>query len=342
MRARLSVVFGWRCAATYLAILACLDDAGGAQPAANRKPAYDINVLEREMASAVRTDPRLRGAWLDIEHQPDPTGDTPGTFTVRRVLDSTHARAQRELLDRFLRAWLPEGNYHVEGDRDRLFPLSRLIAELELAVETDPALGGCQVSEAYYTADPNEPGSLNLVLRGRIAKEGQEIEVESLCGRLMRRDPVWVRGSQPGGDAQADDAGFIPLAVTPKSTELAVVEPSEAQGRWFYAAGLRHFWKRQYAQAAQSFHQASLESPRTLTYHYWWILTDLASGRKELALRRMQTVARRFREADFDHQSPEYRLIARSLERVQGPLRHELQRLETRALYGGDQLGANY
>lgn len=340
MRARLSAALDGRWAAICLALMVC--EAAGAQPAPEGKPAFDINVLEREMARAVRADARLRGAWLDIEHQPDPSGDTPGRFTVRRVLDATRARTQRELFDRFLHGWLPAGNYQLEADRDRLFPLSRLMAELELAVETDPALGGCQVSEGYYAADPNEPGSLNLVLHGRIAKEGQEVEIESLCGRLMRRDPVWVRGRQPGGDATPDDAGFIPLTVTPKSTELLVVEPSEAQGRWFYAAGLRHFWGRQYAQAAQSFHQASLESPRTLTYHYWWILTDLASGRKELALRRMETVVRRFREADFDHQSPEYRLIARSLERVQGPLRQELQRLETRALYGGSQLGANY
>lgn len=338
MRARLTIALAWRRAAICLILAACPSIAATAQ-SPDGKQAFDLNVLEREMASAVRTDRRLRGAWLDIEHQPDPTGDTPGTFTIRRVLDATNVRSQRELLDRFLQSWIPAGNYHVQVDGDRVYPFSRLMAELELGVETDPALGGCQVTEGYYAADPNEPGSLNLVLRGRIAKEGQEVEIESLCGRLMRRDPVWVRGEQADGAAQP---GFIPLAITPKSTELAVVEPSEAQGRWFYAAGLRHFWKRQYAQAARSFHQASLESPRTLTYHYWWILTDLASGRKELALRRMQTVARRFREDDFDHQSPEYRQIVRSLERVQGPLRQELQRLETRALFGGNQLGANY
>ncbi len=340
MRAPLSVARGWRCAAICLA-LAALQNVAAAPPAPAEKPAFDLNVLEREMANTVRTDSRLRGAWLDIEHQPDPSGDTPGSFSVRRALDATHASAQRELLDRFLQAWLPAGNYQVVAGDDRLFPFSRLMAELELAVETDPALGGCQVAEGYYAADPNQPGGLNLVLRGRIAKEGQEVAIESLCGRLMRRNPVWVRG-EPEGAEQANQSGFIALSVTPKSTELAVVEPSEAQGRWFYAAGLRHFWKQQYAKAAQSFHQASLESPRTLTYHYWWILTDLASGRNELALRRMRTVARRFREADFDHQSPEYRLIVRSLERVQGPLRQELQQLETRALYGSKQLGANY
>ncbi|HEX7450326.1 MAG TPA: hypothetical protein VF306_22390 [Pirellulales bacterium] len=339
MRAGLSIALAWRCAAICLTLASRA--LASAESAPQDKPAFDINVLEREMSAAVRTDPRLRGAWLDIEHRPDPTGDTPGSFMVRRVLDATHAAAQRELLGRFLHSWLPAGNFHLAADDDRLFPFSRLMAELELAVETDPALGGCQVTAGYYTADPNQPGSLNLVLRGRIAKEGQEIEIESLCGRLMRRNPVWVRG-EPASGEQSNDSGFIPLTITPKSTELAVVEPSDAQGRWFYAAGLRHFWKQQYTQAAQSFHQASLESPRSLTYHYWWILTDLASGRKELALRRMRTVARRFREADFDHQSPEYRLIARSLERVQGPLRQELQQLETRALYGGNQLGANY
>ncbi|HVX10965.1 MAG TPA: hypothetical protein VHC22_07290 [Pirellulales bacterium] len=302
------------------------------------EPAFDVNVLDQEFAAAVRDNPRLRGAWIDLEYTPNADEALPGAFTIRRVLDSGHAAAQRVEIDRLLQTWMRGANYRVESRADRLYPFDRLLSELEFAVETDPALSGCQITGGFFAADPNEPGALNLVLRGRLARADQDVTIESLCGRLMRRNPVWIK---PGTDQQGDRAA-APLVVAPKTNELAVVESSEANGRWFYAAGLREFWRMDYAGAARSFHQATLEWPRKLEYHYWWILSDLAQGRAQLARRRMDMVVRRFREEDFDHQSPEYRLVTRSLERVQGPLRQSLQRLEMQALFGGSQLGANY
>ncbi|HET6882094.1 MAG TPA: hypothetical protein VFI31_18150 [Pirellulales bacterium] len=303
------------------------------------EPIYDVNVLDREFAAAVRENPALEGAWIDVEYTPNADEALPGTFTIRRVLDFDRAAAQRSQIDRLVRAWLPGAKYEIRAHADRLYPFTRLLAGLELAVETDPALSGCQITGGHYAADPNEPGALNLVLHGRMARADQDVPIESLCGRLMRRDPAWIKrgaGKTPAPDAEA------PLAVSPKTTELTVVESSEANGRWFYAAGLRQFWRMDYPRAAQSFHQAALEWPRKLEYHYWWILSDLAQGRSQLARRRMDMVVRRFREDDFDHQAPEYRLVVRSLERVQGPLRQALQRLETQALFGSSQLGANY
>lgn len=307
------------------------------------EPAYDVNVLDKEFADAVRDNPKLRGAWIDVDYEPSADEALPGTFTIGRVLDSGHLASQRMEIDRLLRAWLPSKNYRLNPRADRLYPFARLLADLELAIETDPTLSGCQITGGYYAADLNEPGALNLVLRGRMAREDQDVAIEGLCGRLMRRDPAWIKPGAGKPDGNQDQGGAdLPLAIAPKTTELAVVEPSDANGRWFYAAGLRHFWKLDYARAARSFHQASLESPRTLQYHYWWILSDLGQGKQQLARRRMDMIVRRFREEDFDHQSPEYRLVVRSLERVQGPLRQALQRLETQALFGSSQLGANY
>jgi hypothetical protein len=307
-----------------------------AQPA---QPVYDVNALDQQFAAAARENPKLQGAWIDLDYAPGADESLPGNFTVRRVLDSSRADAQRAEIDRVVRAWLPAGRYQIKPQADRLYPFARLLADLELAIETDPTLSGCQITGGYFAADPNEPGALNLVLRGRIAREEQDAEIEGLCGRLMRREPAWIKTSN---GKRGEPGANIPLAIAPKTTELKVMEPSEANGRWFYAAGLRHFWKLDYARAARSFHQATLESPRTLQYHYWWILADLGQGKAQLARRRMDMVARRFREEDFDHQSPEYRLVVRSLERVQGPLRQSLQRLETQALFGNSQLGANY
>jgi hypothetical protein len=311
----------------------------GSPRATAAEPVYDVNVLDQEFAAAVRDNPRLQGAWIDIEYEPNADEALPGNFTIRRVLDADRAAAQRTEIDNLLNAWLRGANYVVKPQADRLYPFSRLLAELELSIETDATLSGCQVLSGYYAADANEPGALNLVLRGRMARDDQDVPIESLCGRLMRRTPAWIK---PGAGKPTEAGAAVPLAVAPKTTELKVIESSEANGRWFYAAGLRQFWRMDYARAARSFHHATLEWPRKLEYHYWWILSDLAQGKPQLARRRMDMVVRRFREEDFDHQSPEYKLVVRSLERVQGPLRQALQRLETHALFGASQLGANY
>ncbi|HVA48019.1 MAG TPA: hypothetical protein VNH11_16740 [Pirellulales bacterium] len=326
----------WHCffGAVVVLSLAC----AAAPPACAAAPPFDVNVLDKEFSNAARDNPKLRGAWIDVEYEPNADEALPGKFTVRRVLDTDRAASQRVEIDRLVHAWLSGANYELKPRADRLYPFSRLLADLEVAIETDATLSGCQISGGYYAADPNEPGALNLVLRGRMAREDQDVAIEGLCGRLMRRDPAWVK---PGAGKRGE-AAEVPLAITPKTTELTVVGPSEANGRWFYAAGLRHFWKLDYARAAHAFHQATLESPRKLQYHYWWIVSDLAQGKGQLARRRMDMVVRRFRDEDFDHQSPEYRLVVRSLERVQGPLRTALQRLETQALFGNSQLGANY
>lgn len=290
----------------------------------------DINVLDREIARTMRDAARLHGAWLYVERAATADPDSPGKLAFRRVLDRSRAEAQRTDLAGLIAAWAPQGGYEVLAQQDLMLPFSELMAELQLAVETEPRLGGCMVSGGYYEADKSEPGKLNLVLQGRIAKEGQDVDIEALCGRIMRAHPAWVkRGGEPAAEGAAD---FIPLLITPNSAELKVVEPSEANGRWFYGAGLRHFWRNDYPRAARAFGQAVLESPGKLQYCYWRILSDLALGDRNLARRRMQMAVQRFRDADFDRQAPEYVAVVRSLERVQGPLRRQLLKLETEAL----------
>lgn len=296
-------------------------------------PAFlDANALDEAIRAAASGDVRWRGGWLDVD-PPDSTAETPGIFVVRRVFDASRADAQKALFDEFLRRWLPQGNYRIDADRDRGYPFSELLATVELAIETDPALAGCEVTGGYYAPDQNNPEQLKLMLTGRRAKDGQEVEIEKLSGSLMRHDPRWLRPNA---------AGQVALAATPVTSQLAQLAPSEPNGRWFYADGLRHFWNGRFAEAARSFHQATLESPRVLTYHYWWILADLQQGKRRLAKRRMAMIARRFRDEDFDHQSTDYRIVLRSLERVQGPLRQELDGLERQALFGPTELGANF
>ncbi|HUY90392.1 MAG TPA: hypothetical protein VMV10_16770 [Pirellulales bacterium] len=306
-----------------------------AQPAG-----FDINVIDREIARAMRDNVKLHGAWLFVELENSPDAAAPDKYLFRRVLDRGRAATQREELDGLIRAWSPQGGYRVDAEQDREYPFSELMAELRLAVETEPRLGGCMIADGYYAADANDPSKLNLMLRGRIAKEGQDVEIEALCGRLMRAEPAWVKAAAADGSAENPPAAdFVPLAISPKSAELKVVEPSEANGRWFYGVGMNRFWRGDYAAAAQAFRQAALESPRKLQYHYWWVLADLAQGDAALARRRMATAVERFRDADFDRQSPEYLAVVRSLERVQGRLRRQLLKLETEALLRDSRAG---
>lgn len=318
---------------------ACLAIGMPSRSSAAPPAAFDINVLDREIGREMRDNPKLHGAWLFVEQES--AADAPGKFHFRRVLDRSRAASQRQELDRLIRAWAPQGGYRLDAKEDREYPFSELLAELRVSVETEPRLGGCMILDGYLAADANDPSKLNLMLRGRIAKEGQDVEIESLCGRLMRAEPAWVKpaAADEASASNPPDADFVPLAVSPKSAELNVVEPSEANGRWFYGVGMNHFWRGEYAQASQSFRQAALESPRKLQYHYWWILSDLAQGNLQLARRRMATAIERFRDSDFDRQSPEYLAVVRSLERVQGPLRRQLLKLETEALLRDSRAG---
>ncbi|HEV3020918.1 MAG TPA: hypothetical protein VGX76_00565 [Pirellulales bacterium] len=298
----------------------------------------DVNLLDRRIAEAVASKPNLAGAWLYVGV--DDGGETRGAvprFTFRRALDQARAAEQRRELDRLIKSWLPHGDFEVDEKSDREFPFTQFLAELQIRIESDPRLGGCAIADGYYAPDPNEADKLNLVLRGRIAKEEHTVVIEGLCGRLMRSDPAWFKTPSGESDEPLTEAS---LAISPKTSELKVVEPSESHGRAFYADGLNAFRRRQYTEAAGAFRQAVLESPRKLVYYYWWTLADLAAGDEQTAARRMRTAVKRFREADFDRQSTEYRDVVRSLERVQGPLRRTLLELESKALFADSQTRA--
>jgi hypothetical protein len=293
----------------------------------------DLNLLDRWIADSLQRKPELAGAWLFVNRDDAKGADTErGTLVFRRVLDRANADAQRRELDQLVKSWLPEGGYFVDSARDHEYPFSELIHSLQESVEANPRLGGCAVASAHYAVDASVPDKLELVLLGRIAKEGQDVEIESLCGRLMRGEPAWVAPELEGAATSK-----IALEISPRSSELKVVEPSPSHGRLFYSRGLSAFWKRQYSRASESFRQAALESPRKIEYYYWWSLSDLAAGDNSTAAQRMRTVVKRFRETDFDRESTEYRAVVRSLERVQGPLRRALLELESKALFADSQ-----
>lgn len=313
-------------------LLACLSAAVvRAEP-----PPRDANVLEEQIIFAMRTNPSLRGAWLYQKHEDANSGTARGTFTFWRVLDRSRAAEQRRDLDRFIASWLPAGTYKFATDpdkQDKEFPFSELIASLREQIDLQPALGGCSLVDWYLAPVRVEEGKLDLMLVGRVADKEQIEKIEQMCSQLMRSDPVWVgAGRVPGvagGTGSLEDLRIVPLLVSPDVSKMEVVTPSQDAGDSFYSSGLEFFWKGRYAEAAGEFRAATLESPGTLRYYYWRVLCDIALGQSQRAATRMENAARWFR---IDKSTRDYKLVLESLERVQGPLRHELERVEDRAM----------
>ena len=54
------------------------------------------------------------------------------------MLDHARAAQQRRELERLIKSWLPMGAYAIDAERDREYPYSQLMAELQIGVETDP------------------------------------------------------------------------------------------------------------------------------------------------------------------------------------------------------------
>jgi hypothetical protein len=294
---------------------------------------FDVNVVEAEIEHAMAANPNLHGAWLFFTfNDPDP-GVTQGTFTFWRVLDASRAEPQKQELARFISKWVPGGNYRIDEKRDRYFPFSRLLTELRDAVDSSSQLAGCMILGAHYSPNPNADDKFDLKLQGRVFVEGQIVEIEKLTARLMRTEPAWV---QPGRAARSPTAApaqealaAVPLQINPDISELQVVRGSGEAARALFINGQQKFWNGDYSAAARDFQFASLESPRAIEYRYWRALADISTGNTDRAYRQMKNVQQMH---GIDPHSRNDRQVARSLTRIQGPLRRELSRLEQLAV----------
>ncbi len=313
---------------------------------------FGLNVVDAQFQYAMQANPSLHGAWMYVTYHPssDPLV-IPGRFTIRRVFDQSRTEVQKAEMDRLIRTWIPLGNYTINEQEDSSYPFSELLTEMEDRVELDPQFQGCMISGAYYGINRASFDKLDIVLRGRFADARQIDGIEQACAMLLRRNSAWLsKGLQtektgsmaqrPGGQAAAANnapryvdedvqqrVSQLSLAVSLNARQLREVTPSGLHALELFHAGLGHFWRYQMEEAARSFRLAALEAPSQTDYLYWIMASDIALGRSDRAYQRMENLAR------FQRINPsEFRRVAWSLERLQGPIRLELLQLEARAL----------
>jgi hypothetical protein len=182
----------------------------------------------------------------------------------------------------------------------------------EIDLDPDLSAAGTLVVSAVLMARMDEPGiGRELRVYGRVATPEQATEVARLFAGAMADLPYWR-------DRRGDF--FVSLG------SLSVAPTSAVFAQRYFAMGLMYFWEGHYRQADAAFMRAVAESPADPVYRYWRVVSLLAMGeqaRAEVKLRPLLV------QNPWGQFAP---TIAVALERLQGPLRWELQRMERHVL----------
>jgi tetratricopeptide (TPR) repeat protein len=278
----------------------------------------------RDLDDALANDVVLKGVRIELAECLDHMGQFTH-YDVYQYVTQGRAEAQRAKLAALLPQRLGD---HCQVMADEVVPLERLIHRLNLAVEGRTTLNGCWVDGAYFggayselpaaaeaPAGGNVQRQSKLVLYGQITsqQDGHQREwIAELAGALVQLDPEW-----------RDYAGEFAVV----ADGMTAMAPSLGRGQALYGHGLAMFRSGRFEEAWRAFHYASLEAPDSLPYRYWRILAELQLGRREEALDHMIALVGR------DITATKQLQVARSLHRIQGPLRMELLRLEARARF---------
>lgn len=278
-------------------------------------PEPDLNNLFTRIREAIRTQPDLQGAWLDVEADDQGYPDVaPKLYRFKRGFDSQRGAVQAASMDTFIRRLVPSGRYRIDTSKDVRLPLTQLLSALQHTIDIDPQFAGCTLSLGMYAYN-DEDSSFDLVLQGRIWKAEQSELIADLCRRLMNKDAVWELA-----DIQLQDAGRDELVISPASP---------AQAANYYSEAMHHFWKMDYRLADRMLALASLEDPTNVVYRYWRVIGDLAEGNQGLAEIRLKKTIDGF---NIHQNSRQHVEVLRAIYRIQGPLRHALLAAERKAM----------
>jgi hypothetical protein len=179
-------------------------------------PASELKVLNSaqlaagvsaEFGLAFAGDPELHGAWMEVRvrYADDDCDGSRPTFVCRPLLDEARLESQRAAVER-LAADLA-GDRRLEVGKPEPVPFSRLLADVQKAIEGRPELTKCRVCDGYF-----EPAgeARFLVLAGRVSRDEEQVEtiLSSIVPKVLEGYPAF--------------AGVIPKT----KSEFKVVSPS--------------------------------------------------------------------------------------------------------------------
>jgi hypothetical protein len=281
-------------------------------PASAAEPEELEATARREFQAAVKGNPKLRGAWIEL-HKTE-----AGAFQVAAIVDARTeiGERQRAEIQKLVRARLPDyqGELLVTS-----LPFSDFLKGLQGALDDRVELSGCLVQDAYYC---DVGGELLVVLVGRIADAAQRQELVNLGNEVLLPQTYGKKSVKfPSRTVQVTKC--LPEGPEQNDPGLAVVAPSEAKAKQHFARGVGEYGKGRFPQAVEAFREANLEAPERLDYQYWRVVAELGAGHADRARRRLTPLVKRLQAEPLERAE-----VLRALERVQGPLRRKLEQLE--------------
>jgi hypothetical protein len=198
----------------------------------------------------------------------------------------------------------------VPPTADELVDIKLLLDLVLDQIELDPRTSGAYVEPATYANPLVGPGRV-LVIHGRLIEESQRAILlthfddafAALDSWRARRGEVYV------------------------SLDEMVVGPLDAdRARRYTAIGHEALWSCDLFEAQQAFARAIADDPSSTVLRYWGIVLHVALGQEDRAKSKLGML---LAENPLGSRSP---LVARALERLQGPLRWRLTVLEEQVL----------
>jgi hypothetical protein len=271
----------------------------------------------RRIAAAIKDEPTLRGAWLEVQLDDQGAPEVaPTIYVFNRGFDASRVGSQSAALESLMAHLVPSGRRRIDSAKDVMLPLTGLIQAVNEQTDLDPAYAGCLVSSAYYVRSPDDR-SWQLVPEGRLWQTSQAPLLHELVRDTMAAEPAWVGN---GVEMAAKASG-----------ELKLVAPNPGYAAHHFSEAMRRFWKADYRGASDELRLASLDWPDNMVYRYWRVLAELADGDQSAGEERL---ARTIAGFGLQRHSRAYRDVLRSIYRVQGPLRFALMRAEDKAMVG--------
>ena len=274
----------------------------------------DVN---RRIAVAIKDEPALRGAWLEVQLDDQGAPEVaPTIYAFNRGFDASRVGPHAAALDSLMARLVPSGRRRIDSTKDVMLPLTGLIQDVNEQADLDPAYAGCLVSAAFYVRSPDDR-SWQLVPEGRLWRANQAQPLHDLVRDTMAAETAWAVNAV-GMSAKA-------------SGELELVAPNPGYAAHNFSEAMKRFWSGDYRGASDELRLASLDWPDNLVYRYWRVLAELADGDQSSGEARL---ARTIAGFGLQRHSRAHLEVLRSIYRVQGPLRYALMRAEDKAMVG--------